>query len=365
MSPTSAHVALQQRVLPEYRAPFFNALGDACTGGLEVFAGLPRTHEAIATVNQLKDARFVRARNMHLFSGKTYFCIQQGFLRWLEHFKPEVLIVEANPRYLSTPTAIQWMHRRQLPVIGWGLGAPKAGRAESSLRKQFLKSLDAIIAYSQSGAEQYIAAGFPAERVFVAPNAVAPRPTSPAPERPAHYHNGKPSLLFVGRLQERKRLDLLLQACSNLPSSMQPELVIVGDGPDKARLETLAYKIYPTAQFTCAKHGEELEPLFASADLFVLPGTGGLAVQQAMAHALPVMVGEADGTQAELVRKENGWLLPSVKVETLTSHLADALSDVARLRRMGEASYRIVSEEVNLERMVDAFVHAIELVIKR
>ena len=365
MSTTNARVALQQRVLPEYRAPFFNTLGAACTGGLEVFAGLPRTHEAIATVNQLKDARFVRARNMHLFSGKTYFCIQQGFLHWLEHSKPQVLIVEANPRYLSTPAAIQWMHRRHLPVIGWGLGAPKAGRVETRLRKQFLGSLDAIIAYSQTGAQQYIAAGFPPERVFVAPNAVAPRPTAPAPVRSADFRNGKPSLLFVGRLQERKRLDLLLQACSSLPPSVQPELVIVGDGPDRARLEALARSVYPTAQFTCAKHGEELEPLFASADLFVLPGTGGLAVQQAMAHALPVMVGEADGTQAELVRNENGWLLHSVTVESLSAYLADALSNATRLRQMGMASYRIVNEEVNLDVMVDAFVNAIETVLKR
>ena len=127
MSTINAHVALQQRVLPEYRAPFLTLLGKACTGGLDVFAGLPRTQEAIATVSQLTDARFIRARNMHLFSGKTYFCIQQGFLHWLEHSKPQILIVEANPRYLSTPAAIQWMHRRKLPVIGWGLGAPKAG----------------------------------------------------------------------------------------------------------------------------------------------------------------------------------------------------------------------------------------------
>ena len=126
-------------------------------------------------------------------------------------------------------------------------------------------------------------------------------------------------------------------------------MVLTGQGWKRS-----PWSVYPTAQFTGAKHGEELEPLFATADLFVLPGTGGLAVQQAMAHALPVMVGEADGTQAELVRKENGWLLHSVTVESLSMHLADALSDVARLRQMGMASYRIVSEEVNLEMMVDA-----------
>lgn len=365
MIASTIRVALQQRVLPEYRAPFFNALGAACPGGLEVFAGLPRTHEAIATAEELTTARFVRARNMHLFSGKTYFCIQQGFLRWLGRTQPRVLIVEANPRYLSTPAAIQWMHRRRLPVIGWGLGAPGTGKAESLLRRQFLGSLDAVIAYSKSGADQYIKAGFAPERVFVAPNAVSPRPTAPAIIRPPEFRNGKASLLFVGRLQERKKLDVLLYACSSLPSHLQPDLVIVGDGPDRQRLEQLAQTVYPATKFAGARHGVELESYFASADLFVLPGTGGLAVQQAMAHALPVLVGEADGTQADLVRPENGWVVPAVNADSLAAQLATALADVALLRQMGASSYRIVHDEVNLETMVQVFLNAIETVLRK
>jgi glycosyltransferase involved in cell wall biosynthesis len=364
MTVIEARVGLQQRVLPEYRTPFFNLLGQACIGGLEVFAGLPRSQEAITTSTKLTSARFVRARNMHLFSGKTYSCIQGGFIHWLETWQPQVLIVEANPRYLSTPLAIQWMHRRQLPVIGWGLGAPKTGRAENLLRREFLQNLDALIAYSQSGAEQYVAAGFNKDCVFVAPNAVSPRPTQPAPQRKAEYKGGKPSILFLGRLQERKRIDQLLQACARLPIQLQPHLVIVGDGPDRERLQELADRVFPSAQFPGAKHGQELEPYFNTADLFVLPGTGGLAVQQAMAHALPVLVGEADGTQSSLVRPGNGWMLTHATVEDLADKLAYALEDVSRLRRMGAESLRIVSEEVNLETMVESFVQAISTVLE-
>jgi glycosyltransferase involved in cell wall biosynthesis len=361
---SETRVALQQRVLPEYRVAFFNALGSACRGGLEVFAGLPRGNEAIATGGQLINARFVRARNMHLFSGKTYFCVQYGFLRWLEQFQPRLLIVEANPRYLSTPAAIQWMHYRHRPVIGWGLGAPKAGQTEKLLRKKFLDSLDGIIAYSQAGAQQYIDTGMSPERVFVAPNAVASRPQHQPVLRAAEFFEGKASVLFVGRLQERKRLDILLQACARLPFHLQPRLTVVGDGPDRSRLEALSHSIYPDAHFAGAMHGEQLEPFFAEADLFVLPGTGGLAVQQAMAHGLPVIVGEADGTQSELVKPENGWLLPGTTVEKLSDTLKAALGDVGRLREMGKASFRIVNEEVNLEKMVQGFVNAIQIVLK-
>jgi glycosyltransferase involved in cell wall biosynthesis len=364
MKITDVRVALQQRVLPEYRVPFFNALGKACVGGLEVFAGLPRRQESIVYNNQLTEAHYVRARNLHLFSGKTYFCAQFGFIQWLEQYQPQVLIVEANPRYLTTPAAIQRMHHQGLPVLGWGLGAPKTSHFESAFRWKFLKSLDGIIAYSQTGAQQYIDAGFAPDRVFVAPNAVTSRPQTPPLQRSKKFQKDRATILFVGRLQERKRLDVLLHACARLPSAIQPRLVIVGDGPDRPRLEKLAAKEYPKAVFAGAKYGIELETYFNNADLFVLPGTGGLAVQQAMAYALPVIVGEADGTQAELVRPENGWLLSEMNIESLTSALTIALDDVGRLRRMGDASYQIISEEVNLEVMVQSFLNAIEVVLK-
>jgi glycosyltransferase involved in cell wall biosynthesis len=87
-----------------------------------------------------------------------------------------------------------------------------------------------------------------------------------------------------------------------------------------------------------------------------------LAVQQAMAFGLPVMVAEADGTQADLVREKNGWLLPAGNEAALTGRLVEALSDPAKLRQMGRESYRIVAEEINLEHMVEVFAQAVESV---
>jgi glycosyltransferase involved in cell wall biosynthesis len=167
-------------------------------------------------------------------------------------------------------------------------------------------------------------------------------------------------VLFVGRLQERKQLHNLLEACAQLPDALQPELVIVGDGPDRVRLQDLAQKLYPQATFTGALYGDALEAQFRGADLFVLPGTGGLAMQQAMSFGLPVIAAEADGTQADLVRPGNGWQIQPNDVDALRTALEQALSDIATLRKMGAESYRIVSEEVNLDKMVSVFVQALQ-----
>ena len=172
--------------------------------------------------------------------------------------------------------------------------------------------------------------------------------------------NIRPMILFVGRLQARKRLDFLLRACSEMPEP-KPRLVIIGDGPERLGLTSLAKEVYPSAEFIGARHGAELDPYFMQADLFVLPGTGGLAVQEAMSHGLPVLVAKGDGTQDDLVRDANGWQITPEDYPALVEALRLALSDVRRLRKMGKESFRIVSEEINLEKMVEVFVSALNI----
>jgi glycosyltransferase involved in cell wall biosynthesis len=356
-------LGLQQRVLPAYRVPFFDMLAESCEGGLSVFAGQPRAEESILTAVPRR-AAYSAAHNLHIFRGGLYLCHQRGLTSWLEVWDPDALIVEANPRYLATASAVHWMHARGRLVIGWGLGAPPIRGPLTSLRREqrarFLHGFDGLIAYSKRGAREYTEAGIAPERVFVATNSVSPRPTR-RPERrePAV----QATILFVGRLQARKRVASLLQACAEMPEP-RPQLVIVGDGPERARLESLARGIYPAAQFAGARHGPELEPYFKHADLFVLPGTGGLAVQEAMAHGLAVIAARGDGTQDDLVRPGAGWQIPPEDYSALRSTLRLALSDPGRLRKMGEEAFRIISAEANLESMMTTFVQALNSLVR-
>jgi len=326
---------------------------------MSLFAGQPREIESIVG-GELQVAIYAPAQNMHLFKGSLYFCYQRGFIDWLSDWNPDALVVEANPRYLSTPLAIQWMHSSGRPVIGWGLGASPLSGPLAGLRQngwiRFLNRFDALIAYSQRGADEYAVYGIPREKIFVAHNAVSPTPKETPPEKSLTIN--QVTILFVGRLQARKRIDALLRACVEMPEP-KPRLIIVGDGPERQTLEQIAGQVYPSAEFVGAKHGDGLKPYFAEADLFVLPGTGGLAVQEAMSHGLPVIVAKGDGTQDDLVRTENGWQIPPGDDDALVSTLREALSDIGRLRKMGDASYRIVSQEINLEKMVEVFVQAL------
>ncbi len=215
MAAVPEKIAVQQRVLPSYRLPFFDALAAECGQGLSVFAGEPRSGEMLDIGARPSIAKFHSGKNIHLFNGQFYLCWQTGLMQWLRAWQPDVLIMEANPRYPSSGSALKWMKARGGKVIGWGLGSPVPAGSFSEIRlnfrRKFVGRFDALVTYSQQGAEQYAALGFPPDLIFCAPNAVAPRPVQPLPERPSSFRNDRPNIVFVGRLQARKKVDMLLQ----------------------------------------------------------------------------------------------------------------------------------------------------------
>ena len=98
----SGKLAVQQRVLPSYRVPFFEELARLCENGMSLFAGKPRSEEAIQTADGLQNAKLVHAENRHVLSGPFYLCYQPGITDWLQAEQPDALVVEANSRYPNT-----------------------------------------------------------------------------------------------------------------------------------------------------------------------------------------------------------------------------------------------------------------------
>ncbi len=359
-------VGLQQRVLPMYRAAFFDSLAGALPGSLSVFAGTPFPGEGNPQAAALHTARWIRAENRKIGLGRLSFLWQSGWRGWIEAADPETLILEANPRYLTNVRLMRWMKARGRPVIGWSLGPARAGKKIFRWMLPYYREFSALVVYSESGAKGFRALGIAPERIFVAPNAVESatvetllaRPGAREEARKALALDTLPVILFVGRLQPRKRVANLLRACSRLGNPCR--LLIVGDGPDRPRLERIAADVFPAARFTGDLRGEALGRCFLAADLFVLPGTGGLALQEAMLYGKPVAAAEADGSQQDLIREnENGWRLPPGDEEALVRVLRNALSDRGRLERMGAASRNIVLETATMEKMVEGFLKAI------
>jgi len=137
--------------------------------------------------------------------------------------------------------------------------------------------------------------------------------------------------------------------------------MVVGEGPEKHRLEEHAARLGHRARFLGHRVGSELARCFAVADVVVMPGRGGLVVQEAMSYGKPVIVGAGDGTHAELVcHGVNGFRLATGGVDELVERINACLVDANRVKTMGQESLAIVSGRHNLDVMVDAFCSALE-----
>ncbi len=91
-------LGIQQRVLPAYRAAFFDLLASECQNGLSIFAGLPRPEESLGAMGELQVARLGLAENLHLGRGRLYACVQKNLMTWLEDWNPD----DVNDRVLQS-----------------------------------------------------------------------------------------------------------------------------------------------------------------------------------------------------------------------------------------------------------------------
>ena len=125
-----------------------------------------------------------------------------------------------------------------------------------------------------------------------------------------------------------------LRALCGLPGV---RLVIVGDGPERARLE----RELPGAVFTGFLGGDDLATALASFDVFVHPGeseTFCQTVQEALASGVPV-VATGRGGPLDLVRSSrDGWLYRPGDLDDLRERVLDLTGDDAKRRSFGEAA---------------------------
>lgn len=135
----------------------------------------------------------------------------------------------------------------------------------------------------------------------------------------------KPLVAFVGRLVGLKNIPTLLQAFE--PLRGQAQMVIIGDGPERAALEAQA----PWALFTGMLSGDELQAWYNLIDVLVLPSTQeayGAVTGEALMAGAKVVVSRKAGS-ADLVREgENGFVVDPMDVAGFTDRIGRLLDGV-------------------------------------
>ncbi len=161
---------------------------------------------------------------------------------------------------------------------------------------------------------------------------------------------GETVLLYVGRLANEKRLDVLADALPALPNV---RLLIVGDGPVRARLTQRMAGL--PVHFTGYLEGHALATAYASADVFVFPSdteTFGQVVQEAMASGLPVVGARGGGTLDLVQDGTTGRLFTPGCVPDLVAQLGQLLLSPAQGMAMGAAA-RAYAQQRSWSRVID------------
>ena len=152
------------------------------------------------------------------------------------------------------------------------------------------------------------------------------------------------SILFVGRLIDRKAVDVLIGAFGELDRQENHcRLTILGDGPERGRLEQLCreHDVADRVEFRGAVPTEEVRDAYRQAQLFVTPAVEeghSNAMLEAMASGLPIVATPAAG--GELIR-DNGTIVDPGCRQALRSAIASYRRDPDLRRRHGAASRRM------------------------
>jgi glycosyltransferase involved in cell wall biosynthesis len=174
--------------------------------------------------------------------------------------------------------------------------------------------------------------------------------------------------MCVARLAAVKGPDLLLAAMESIPGEHRPHLVLVGDGPLRAGLEAAARQRGLPIYFTGFRQNDELPRLFCAADFFVLPSREepwGIAVAEAMASGLPVVLSDQVGAAYDLLQPgENGFLVTAGAVSSLQTALERCVRQRDRLPEMGRKSQALVAGW-NGETSTREFFRAIDVALRR
>ena len=176
--------------------------------------------------------------------------------------------------------------------------------------------------------------------------------------------SGPVRLLFVGRLVERKGVNILIRALARVRERVDATLTVVGDGPRSARLEAEARRIGVDAFVHFAGHvGEQaLREAYRTSDLFVLPavvdGKGdteglGVVLLEALEFGLPLIASDVGGIPDIVVHGETGLLVPPCHAGALADAILRVIEDPAAARDRVERGRAHMREHFGLPGVVD------------
>jgi glycosyltransferase involved in cell wall biosynthesis len=306
--------------------------------------------------------------------------VTPGIFRALRTARPELVVVSGWSTF-AAQAAVAWCRLRRVPYLllveshdygpksGWRRGV------KGTAVPRIVRGAAGVLVVGSLARESVVSHGADPARVRVFANtvdvgALAVRANELAARRPElrwalGLVEADLAVLTVARLAPEKGHDTLLRAVA-AAGEARLCTVLVGDGPERGRLQALASALGVRAVFAGDLAGDQVTEAYVAGDVFCLLSERepwAVVVNEAAACGLPLLLSERVGAAHDLLRDgENGVLVPAGDVDAAARALRELAADPERRRAFGARSREIVSEwgyESSVEALVAAVREAI------
>ena len=297
-------------------------------------------------------ARFVQLTNVRRSIGPRDVAGLVELIRLLRRERPEILHASSSKAGVLGRLAgsLAGVPIRIFTVHGWAFAAYSGltGRMYRWADRLVRPLTTVTICVSEREREAGLAAGTcDAERTVVIPNAV----DVASARRFRPFGRERPLIVAVGRLKAPKDFFALVRALGKLPPDSFDAL-IVGEGPDRPRLEEEIRQLGLLGRIRLAGERRDVPELLAGADVFVLPSSSEgmpVSVLEAMAAGLPVVASRVGGVPEQVDDGRTGVLVEPGDADDLAAALGRLLEDGDLRTRLGTAARARAEEAFDLE----------------
>jgi len=355
----SMKLAVITNILAPYRIPLFQALRtrvDALT--VLLMASTEENRDWRLPTHDL-GARVLPGIHVRPPGRSVALHVNHGVGRALRRARPDVVL--SGGFAPANVAALLYCRLHGIPFVCWGeitLRDPQ-GWARGRLRRVVVRASSAAIASSTESRDAFVHYGAPRDRVFVSTlpidvTGLAARVEAlrAAPEYDAlvtRYR--RPVLLHVGQLIDAKGIPELLAAYARLLArGVEPSLVFVGDGPQRAAYDAeVRRRGWRHVEFVGYVQQGELHRWYAIADAFVFPTRHdkfGVVLSEAMAAGVPALASIHAAATADLIEHGvTGFRIDPADPAAIADLLHQVLfMDGSTRRRIGAAARRAVAQ---------------------
>ena len=243
-----------------------------------------------------------------------------------------------------------------------------AVRVYEALDRVILPHFDQVIGVSESISTLIRQAGVASDKVHTIDNGIDVTPFVAAePTLTEARARGGKVIGAIGRLETQKGLEYFLRAARNILKDFpDTTFVIVGAGPEREKLETIARDLEVAPHIIFTGQRRDMPGVHASLDIFVLSSTDEgmpIVILEAMAASTPIVATRVGAVPKLIASGKTGLLVEPRDPEALSRAVVTLLKDPQLARKLGQNAQRVVAKNNSADAMARKYLELYEHVL--